>query len=193
MYYFLKKTRFDYGNLEFFPPDDEYWDLVTIDPPVKGTTVKFRLTSPITRKLDADYIRANRGILCSKKLKELLEGLDADALFYPAQIYDRTNELVNSDYFLLHVSNKIDCLNYNSSIYQGRKEFEDSGFDDFFAISKVEKIVLDEKKIGLTNIFYISNSPFRETLGVNEIIGKSLSSKKLKGLSVISNEDFTFE
>ena len=72
MFYFLKDRRFDYSDLCFEPPNDEYWGLLTVDPPAEESKVSFKLTSTITRKLDADYIQANRGFLCSRKLRDIL-------------------------------------------------------------------------------------------------------------------------
>ena len=193
MYYFIKDTRFDYGALYFDPKNDEYWGLGTVEAPVEGTKVTFKLTSPTTRKLNADYIQANRGFLCSRKMHDVLAAAGGEASFFPAVLHDRKNNAVNLEYFLLHISSKLDCFDFDRSDYEDRPAFEASGRSDLDAIKKVEKIVLDDGRVGGVRIFFASNAPFAYLPIVHESLAAKLVDAKLKGFELIRFDGFTWK
>ncbi|UOD31607.1 hypothetical protein INH39_07945 [Massilia violaceinigra] len=193
MFYFLKDNRFDWGTLYFDPPDDDYSGLGGIEPPIEKTKVTFKLTSPTTRKLDADFIRANRGFLCSRKMRNILIDSEANVNFLPASLYDRKGKLASDDYFLMHISNQIDCLDYTESEYEDREAFTASGETDLDVITKVNKIVLDVTRIGEANAFFVSNAPFAYLPVVDGAVGQKFRGIELKGLELIPVDTFVWK
>jgi hypothetical protein len=192
MFYVLKNNKFDYGNLHFAPPDDNYSGIGGVEPPVEGTHVSFKLASSTTRKLDTDFIHANRSFLCSRKMRDILLNSSAHVIFLPAVLYDRKGKLAYDDYFLMHISQQIDCFDFNASEYENRTEFQASGGIDVDVISKVSKIVLDVDRVAEANAFFVSNAPFAYLPVVHEIVAQNLHKAKLKGLEPILLDTFVW-
>ena len=193
MYYFIKNTRFDYGDLTFNPPEDSYLGFPTVIPLKKGTTVTMHVRSPLTRNFNADYIRANRGDLCSLKLRKILEEENCGILFYETQVFDRKGNPIENKYYLMHISDRFNCFDYDSSIFNNKDLFISSDYKDFGLLSNFDFVKLNEEIIGKSRCFYALNFSLSFMPIISEVIAKKLISAKLKGIEIIPASEFKWK
>ena len=190
MYYFIKSTKFDYGDLNFNPSAESYRGFVTAIPPQKGTTVTMQLRSPLTRKFNADYVSANKGDLCSLKLRKILEEENSGILFYETQVFDRKGKPIEDKYYLMHISDRFNCVDYDLSIYKHENLSISCDYKNYDPLTSFDFVKLNEKFIGESRCFYALNAPFSYMPIVCEEIAKKLISFKLKGIAIMPASEF---
>jgi hypothetical protein len=122
-----------------------------------------------------DYEPADilRGIMqsevISEKARQIFEKLDANIQFLPVKVMHKSKKLLTLDYFITNILHNVACFDYQKSIYTPFG-------DDLEIVASVEKIVLDESKIGDRNIFRIK-----------EVRSKIVFSEKAMNAAVSAN------
>lgn len=152
-----------------------------------------QVRSPLTRKFAADYARTNRGVLCSRRFRDVLEETDSGILFYETKIIEFDGKKNETEYFLMHICARYKCLDYDASIFENRVEFSASENEDFDVLTHFDFIALNDALIGKEPCFYISNSPFPYMPTISEDIAKKLFKHSFSGVSVIPVSDFKWD
>lgn len=111
--------------------------------------IKLTFNSPIPRKpIMMDYHSMPHSVV-SKKIYDVLDSLNIYGVEYlPAVVRDSKTDDLHSDYFIIHVCNRISCLDMNKSEYSMSKVLN--------SVSQIDKLVLDKE--------ILSNIPLEKRL-----------------------------
>lgn len=193
MYYVLKNTRHDFGDLTLFPEQLAYIGDNSGVRPTPDTIGAFNVKSPSTRRLDTDFIRANRGKLCSQKLKDILESSNARLLFFPVQCTLKNGEKVNDSFYLIHCENHLDCLDLHNSDFEGKDHLIDLSDVKIEDIDAFYRVAIYKNKVGNCDFFYIKKVGFGFYPIVSEELAMAIQTQSIKGVEPLPLSDFEWE
>lgn len=134
---------------------DDDWELVEGEPLVDSfpdnVTLKMNPDLPNDTVLVDNLINPFRIIVGSATFKSVLEEQKLEKLeFLPITILDHKKRKIKEKYFILHPIEPVHCIDFDKSVVTWSKIQDD-------AINSVEKLVLDESKIGGRRIFRLNN------------------------------------
>jgi hypothetical protein len=130
-------------------------------------------------KISVFVINAGFLFLVSPKVKIFLEGLGLKNIqFFDVTIKSSSGEI--SDYKILNIADKIDCIDFNSSDI----ETFDSG-----DISSIENLILDQDKIPEGIQLFLLAGRTSATIVVHQNLRDAIEKEKLTGFQFVNLEE----
>lgn len=128
-----------------------------------------------------DFMVHNEVIpLVSAKMRKIFDAADIDNIFYkPVTL--TLNKLGLSENYFLALPPRINCLNLSESLI----EIEDENFFSEMALKTVNKIVIDDKKIGNYKIFKLPPFFTNTEIIVTEDFKNFLENKNLSNVNFL--------
>ena len=173
-YYFLESSR----NIEEYVRINE--GIKDMEKACQMSEFQFFDTKPKTIEVDPDSGRIfqdfiyDKGVpIVSERLKDCLESLNVDYLFYKKILLTKKALGIEEVYWLA-LPPRINCLNY-----------ELSDIDEMLNVA--DEIVINEEKVGRYEIFKLAGVGNMEII-ISEKIARTLKSMNFIGLHIYKNE-----
>ncbi len=181
-YYFLEfqypRKGFISGGVEFSPELDVNYSYIESNLPI-NTIAEVTLVSSV-KKMDVDFFHTTSfALLVSDSLRLVLEEY-ISVQFIPTTVRYHNGEIVERKYWVIHNMKKIDCLDFESSEYAGKRLVLNSITNPPRKFAKgVRKVILDSSKIEGADFFKIEYSYIQNPV-ISERLYNILRGNKMK-------------
>ena len=96
----------------------------------------------------ADYFNAGPLFVVSERLRKLFEVVGVPVEYHPVVLHNKTQEKIFAKYFFANIIDKVDCFDFENSVYTMDGEF----------IDKIQKLEIDESKTAGRALFRLARS-----------------------------------
>lgn len=127
----------------------------------------------------ADYFKAGPLFILSGHLRTLFESVNALVEYHPVTLLRSHRVLQEREYFLANLLEKVDCFDYEKSVYTLAGDY----------IDKIEKLSIDESKAEGAPLFRLANSFDVITLASGELVD-AVTAAGLTGVKFVEPRDW---
>lgn len=185
----------DFGVLECQPPfskDEEYQVAIfenssgekesffSIGRPLNANIHLLKFTCP--SKLISDYVYNNKDWpIASSRLAKLIQLLEKDVELYPVVIVDQNTRKVHTHFFVINFTRCLDCIDRKKSEVTIHPLYPN-------LISSINKLVLNQGKIGNAKIFRLGEKP--SLLVAHKSVKENIDSLGVSGINWIPIQNY---
>lgn len=127
----------------------------------------------------ADYFSAGPLFIVSDRLRTVFEAVNAAVEYHPVTLLNQPGLRNGPEYFFANLLEKVDCFDFEKSVYSLDGPF----------IDKIEKLAIDESKAVGKELFRLANSYDDITL-VSQDLADSVTSAGLTGAKFVAPGDW---